>query len=80
METLKRRRRKKWRESDLLKRLEAGRLPVVWAKGEVLYDRPGRVTSPEALHASNSMSPRLREIIQEGQKRGAPDFALFCAP
>ena len=57
------------RESDPLKRLEAGRLPMVWAKGEVLYDRPGRVNSPDVLHASNSMSPRLREIIQEAQAK-----------
>ena len=63
------------RESDLLKRLEAGRLPVVWAQGEVLYDRPGRVTSPDALHSSNSMSPRLREIIKEAKSE-----ALLISP
>jgi putative cardiolipin synthase len=66
---------RKLRESDLLKRLEAGRLPMVWAKGEVLYDRPGRVNSPDVLHASNSMSPRLREIIEEAQSE-----ALLISP
>ena len=55
------------RESDLLKRLEAGRLPVVWAQGEVLYDRPERVNASGPPNPSNSMGPRLREIIEEGQ-------------
>jgi len=63
------------RESDLLKRLEAGRLPVVWAQGEVLYDRPGRVSSSEAIGSSNSMSPRLREIIEEAKSE-----ALLISP
>jgi cardiolipin synthase C len=66
---------RKLRESDLLKRLEAGRLPVVWAKGEVLYDRPGRVDSPDARDPSKSMSPRLREIIEEAQSE-----ALLISP
>jgi putative cardiolipin synthase len=63
------------RESDLLKRLEAGRLPVVWAQGEVLYDRPGRINAPDALVPSNSMSPRLREIIEEARSE-----ALLISP
>jgi cardiolipin synthase C len=66
---------KRLRESDLLKHLEAGRLPVVWAKGEVLYDRPGRVNAPDALVRSNSMSPRLREIIEESKSE-----ALLISP
>jgi len=58
---------RKLRESDLLKRLGAGRLPVVWAKGEVLYDRPERVNASGLPNPSNSMGPRLREIIEESQ-------------
>jgi putative cardiolipin synthase len=66
---------KKLRESDLLKRLEAGRLPVVWGQGEVLYDRPGRVNASEPPDPSNSMGPRLREIIEEAQSE-----ALMISP
>ena len=58
---------KKLKESDLLKRLEVGRLPVVWGQGEVLYDRPERVNTSESPDPSNSMGPRLREIIEEAQ-------------
>jgi len=58
---------RKLRESDLLKRLEAGRLPVVWAQGEVLYDRPDRVNASGPPNPSNSMGPRLREMIEEAQ-------------
>jgi len=66
---------RKLRESDLLKRLEVGRLPVVWAQGEVLYDRPERVNASESPNRSNSMGPRLREIIEEAQNE-----ALLISP
>ncbi len=66
---------RKLRESDLLKRLGAGRLPVVWAQGEVLYDRPGRVNTSGVLDPSKSMAPRLREIIEEAQSE-----ALLISP
>jgi cardiolipin synthase C len=66
---------RKLRESDLVKRLEAGRLPVVWAQGEVLYDRPGRVNASAPPDRSNSMGPRLREIIEEAQSE-----ALIISP
>ena len=65
----------KLRESDLLKRLEAGRLPVVWAQGEVLYDRPERVNASGPPNASNSMGPRLREMIEQAQNE-----ALLISP
>jgi putative cardiolipin synthase len=63
------------RESDLLKRLGTGRLPVVWAQGEVLYDRPERVNASGPPDRSNSMGPRLREIIEEAQNE-----ALLISP
>ena len=66
---------RKLRESDLLKRLEAGRLPVIWAQGEVLYDRPERVNALGPPNPSNSMGPRLREIIE-----GAQNEALLISP
>jgi cardiolipin synthase C len=66
---------KRLRESDLLKRLETGRLPVVWAQGEVLYDRPERLNPSDAPDPSNSMGPRLREIIE-----GAQNEALLISP
>ena len=66
---------KKLRESDLLKRLEAGRLPVVWAQGEVLYDRPERVTASGPPNPSHSMGPRLRKMIEESQNE-----ALLISP
>jgi putative cardiolipin synthase len=65
----------KLRESDLLKRLEVGRLPMVWGQGEVLYDRPGRVNAPGPPDPSNSMGPRLREILEEAQSE-----ALITSP
>jgi putative cardiolipin synthase len=66
---------RKLRESDLLKRLEASQLFLAWARGEVLYDRPGRVNTPGALDPSKSMAPRLREIIEEAQSE-----ALIISP
>jgi len=66
---------RKLRESDLLKRLGAGDLPVVWARGEVLYDRPSRVNASGFTDPSNYMSPRLREIIEEAQSE-----ALMISP
>ncbi len=66
---------KKLRESDLLKRLGAGQLFLAWARGEVLYDRPGRVNTPGALDPSSSMAPRLLEIIEEAQSE-----ALIISP
>jgi putative cardiolipin synthase len=66
---------RKLRESDLLNRLGAGRLPVVWGQGEVLYDRPGRVNTSGVQDPSKSMAPRLREIIEEAQSE-----ALIISP
>jgi putative cardiolipin synthase len=66
---------RKLRESDLLSRLGAGRLPVVWGQGEVLYDRPGRVDTSGVQDQSKSMAPRLREIIEEAQSE-----ALIISP
>jgi cardiolipin synthase C len=66
---------RKLRESDLLKRLEAGRFPLVWAQGEVLYDRPGRVNASGPIDPSDSMGPRLREIIEDAQSE-----ALLISP
>jgi len=66
---------RKLRESDLLRRLEAGRLPVVWAQGEVLYDRPERVNASGPPNSSNSMGPRLREMIEQAQSE-----ALMISP
>jgi len=66
---------RKLRESDLLNRLGAGRLPVVWGQGEVLYDRPGRVNTSGVQDPSKSMAPRLREIIEEAQNE-----ALIISP
>ena len=66
---------RKLRESDLLKRLEAGRLPVVWAQGEVLYDRPERVIASGPPNPSNSIGPRLRKMIEESQNE-----ALLISP
>ena len=63
------------RESDLLNRLRAGHLPVVWAQGEVLYDRPGRINTSSAPDPSKYMGPRLREIIE-----GAQSEALIISP
>jgi putative cardiolipin synthase len=66
---------RKLRESDLLKRLGAGQLPVVWGQGEVLYDRPERVNASGPPNPSNSMGPRLRAIIEEAQNE-----ALLISP
>ena len=62
-------------ESDLLKRLDAGQLFLVWARGEVLYDRPGRVNTAGVQDPSASMAPRLREIIE-----GTQNEALLISP
>ncbi len=62
-------------ESDLLKRLGTGHLPVVWAQGEVLYDRPSRVNDADVTDPSKYMGPRLREIIEEAQNE-----ALIISP
>jgi putative cardiolipin synthase len=66
---------RKLKESDLVKRLGAGQLFLAWAKGEVLYDRPGRVNTPGAIDPASSMAPRLLEIIE-----GAQSEALIISP
>jgi cardiolipin synthase C len=66
---------RKVRESDLLRRLKAGDLGLVWAQGEVLYDQPSRVNTSGAMDTSGSMSPRLRGIIEEAKSE-----ALLISP
>ncbi|MFA5183546.1 MAG: phospholipase D family protein [Syntrophales bacterium] len=50
------------RESDFLKRAEAGTLPLVWAPAEVLADDPFKVIKPEA-----KMAQQLRDFLESAQ-------------
>ena len=71
---------RKLRESDLLKRLEAGHLPVVWAQGEVLYDRPDRVNASGAPQPVKQHGTEAKGNHRGSAERGSPDLALFCPP
>ncbi len=53
--------------SQLLKRIEAGKAPLVWAQGEALSDDPLKSINPDDPGRSEKMARRLKAIIEEAQ-------------
>lgn len=54
-------------EPDLLKRVEAGKVPLVWAQGEVLSDHPLKCLSSDDPERSLKMARKLKTVIEEAQ-------------
>jgi len=63
------------KESDLLSRLIAGNVPVVWAEGVFLSDRPIKVKSSPEQDPSAYIAPRLQAYA-----RGAKSEVLMISP
>lgn len=66
---------KKLEESTLAKQVEAGHVPFVWAKAEVLYDDPLKVIRPDDQRSAASMEQRLKTLID-----GAQHEVLLISP
>ena len=54
----------KVQESDLLKRIEAGKVPLVWGQGEVLADYPLKCIDPDDSRQVVKMTQKLKEIME----------------
>ena len=57
----------KMQESVLLKRIDAGTVPIVWGQGEVLSDDPLKCINPDDPQRSGKMTRKLKEILAEAQ-------------
>lgn len=57
----------KVQESDLLKQIDAGQVPVVWAQAEVFSDHPLKCIDPEDPERSAKMAHELKAILEEAQ-------------
>jgi putative cardiolipin synthase len=55
---------KRLRESDLLKRLLAQELPLVWAPAQIVYDRPEKVGGGDK-DSTMRLGPQLRSTVTE---------------
>jgi putative cardiolipin synthase len=56
---------KRLRESDLLKKLLAGELPLVWAPAQVVYDKPAKAGGSGTSDATVRLGPQLRPAITD---------------
>jgi putative cardiolipin synthase len=57
----------KVQESDLLKQIDAGTVPVVWGQAEVFADHPLKCINPEDPNRSVKMARELKSVIAEAQ-------------
>jgi putative cardiolipin synthase len=57
----------KVQESDLLKQIDAGTVPVVWSKAEVFSDHPLKCIDPDDRERSAKMARELKAVIEEAQ-------------
>ncbi len=59
---------KKLKESTLAKQVEAGHVPLVWARAEVLFDDPLKVIRQE-YHSTGapSMGQRIKSLVDDAQ-------------
>ncbi len=58
----------KLKDTKLAKRVEAGHIPFVWAKGEVLYDQPLKVVEPADSGRNDLVARRLKSIVDEARR------------
>ena len=56
---------KRLQESDLLKKLLAGELPLVWAPAQVVYDKPAKAGGSGTSDATVLLGPQLRPAIAD---------------
>ena len=59
---------KRLRESDLLKKLLAHDLPLVWAPAQVVADRPDKVASAGKPSAQVKLGSRLRPLVEDARR------------
>jgi putative cardiolipin synthase len=57
----------KVQESVLLKRIDAGTVPIVWGQAEVLSDDPLKCVNPDDPQRSAKMTRKLKGILEEAQ-------------
>ena len=57
----------KVQESELMKRIEAGKAPLVWGQAEVIADHPLKCVSSDDPKRSAHMTQKLKEIIEEAK-------------
>ena len=57
----------KVQESNTLKRIEAGRVPLVWGQAEVIADDPLKCVNSDDPKRSAKMTQQLKEILEEAQ-------------
>ena len=55
----------KVQESDLLKQIDAGKVPLVWGQAEVLSDHPLKCIDPDDSRQAVKMTQKLKGIIGE---------------
>jgi putative cardiolipin synthase len=58
----------KMQTSHLLKNVESGKAPLIWAQGEALADDPLKSINPEDPARSEKMGRRLKTIIEESHR------------
>ncbi len=57
----------KVQESVLLKRMDAGTVPLVWGQAEVLSDDPLKCVNPDDSQRSTKMTRKLKGILEEAR-------------
>jgi len=57
----------KVQESVLLKRIDAGTVPIVWGQAEVLSDDPLKCVNPDDPQRSTKMTRKLKGILEEAR-------------
>ena len=57
----------KVQESDLLKRIDAGQVPLVWGQAEVLSDHPLKCIDPDDSRQAVKMTQKLKGILEAAQ-------------
>ncbi len=57
----------KVQESVLLKRMDAGTVPIVWGQAEVLSDDPLKCVNPDDSQRSTKMTRKLKGILEEAR-------------
>ncbi|KPK93133.1 MAG: hypothetical protein AMJ94_03785 [Deltaproteobacteria bacterium SM23_61] len=56
------------RQTDLIRQLEKGKIPLAWAEGQVVCDRPGKIADLEQSDPSLYLGPQLRPFLESTQK------------
>ena len=54
-------------DNDLLKRLDAGQVPLVWGQAEVLCDHPLKCIDPDDATQAVKMTRKLKGILEEAR-------------